>query len=97
MTDGQDAAGRGGRTAEPRSPRRYRVMQQGRIVLGPDTILACTVRDLSPLGAKIVLSRPVALPEGFSLVIAAHELRTLSVRLRWQRGDVAGVTFDGPA
>lgn len=93
MTDGQrEAEGRAG-TVRPRSPRRHRVMQQGRIVFGPDTLLPCVVRDLSPAGAKIVLSRPIPLPDSFDLVIAAHDLRTVSVRLRWQRGEVAGVRF----
>ncbi|TXM69307.1 PilZ domain-containing protein [Methylobacterium sp. WL69] len=77
----------------PRAGRRHRVMQQGRIVLGPDTLLPCVVRDLSSAGAKIVLARPVRLPDAFDLVIAAHDLRTVAVRLRWQRGEVAGVRF----
>lgn len=68
-------------------------MQQGRVVCGPETLMACIVRDLTPLGAKIRLPRPVPLPEAFDLVIAAHDLRTIPVRLCWQRGDFAGVTF----
>jgi len=93
MTDEQEEARLRAATPQPRSPRRHRVMQQARLVLGPDTLLPCTVRDLSPAGAKIVLSRPVRLPEAFDLVIAAHDLRTVAVHLRWQRGEVAGVRF----
>lgn len=89
MGDEQDGTAR----STVRTRRRHRVMQQARIVLGPDTLLPCMVRDLSPAGAKIVLSRPVRLPDAFDLVIAAHDLRTVSVRLRWQRGEVAGVWF----
>lgn len=68
-------------------------MQQARVVWDPDTLIACIVRDLTPMGAKIRLPRPVILPERFDLVIAAHDLRTLPVQLRWQRGHFAGVTF----
>ena len=55
--------------------------------------LFCVVRDVSRDGAKIRLARPVALPDTFELMIAAHDLRLYVVRLRWQRGDFAGVTF----
>lgn len=68
-------------------------MQQGRVVGERDTLITCIVRDLTPAGAKIRLPRPVALPERFDLVIAAHDLRTVPVQLRWQRGHFAGVIF----
>ncbi|MER2249323.1 PilZ domain-containing protein [Methylorubrum podarium] len=83
--------------AEPvaRAGRRHRVVQQGRIVLGPERLVACTVRDLSRTGAKIRVAPEQVLPETFSLVIAAHDLRTMTARLCWRRGDFAGVAFDG--
>lgn len=68
-------------------------MQQGRVVCGPDTLIACIVRDLTPTGAKIRLPRPLPLPQTFDLIIAAHDLRTIPVQLCWQRGDFAGVAF----
>lgn len=77
--------------------KRHRVVQQGRIVLGPERLIACTVRDLSHRGAKIRVDSRHVLPESFSLVIAAHDLRTLPARLCWRRGDLAGVAFDGAA
>ncbi|MBX9931354.1 MAG: PilZ domain-containing protein [Methylobacterium sp.] len=76
-----------------RHPRRHRVMQQARILIGRETVLFCVVRDLSQEGAKIRLHRLVALPPRFELMIAAHDLRTFEVELRWQRGEFAGVTF----
>lgn len=93
MADWQDAVARGERPLRPISPKRHRVMQQGRIVLGRDTLIACMVRDLTPVGAKIRLPRPLSLPETFDLIIAAHDLRTIPVRLRWQRGLFVGLTF----
>lgn len=80
---------------EARDGRRHRVVQQGRIVAGSDRMIACVIRDLSRTGAKIRLAPDLELPERFDLVIAAHDLRTVAVRLRWRRGDFAGVTFEG--
>jgi hypothetical protein len=77
-----------------RAGKRHRVVQQGRIVLGPEQLVACVIRDLSRTGAKLRVAPEIGLPETFSLVIAAHDLRTLTVRLRWRRGDFAGVTFE---
>jgi hypothetical protein len=93
MADWREAVSRGDRPPRTPSPKRHRVMQQGRIVLGPETLLSCIVRDLSPVGASLRLPRPRPLPDRFDLIIAGHEIRTLPVRLRWQRGDFAGVTF----
>ncbi|SEO46127.1 PilZ domain-containing protein [Methylobacterium sp. ap11] len=86
-----------GRGSEPipRAGRRHRVIQQGRIVLGPDRLVTCEIADLSAAGARLRVPARFALPETFPLVIAAHELRTVEVRLRWRRGDFAGVTFEG--
>ncbi|QDI79513.1 PilZ domain-containing protein [Methylorubrum populi] len=77
-----------------RAGKRHRVVQQGRIVLGPERLIACTVRDLSRRGAQIRVASGHVLPETFSLVIAAHDLRTMKARLCWRRGDLAGVVFE---
>lgn len=92
MADPQDEAREGAPVA--RAGKRHRVVQQGRIVLGPERLIGCVIRDLSRSGAKIRVAPEIGLPETFSLVIAAHDLRTLTVRLRWRRGDFAGVTFE---
>ncbi|KMO42017.1 hypothetical protein VQ02_04355 [Methylobacterium variabile] len=81
----------------PRAARRRRVFQQGRIVLGPDRLVACEVTDVSAAGARLRVPARIALPEAFSLVIAAHDLRTVAAHLRWRRGDYAGVTFGAPS
>lgn len=54
------------------------------------------IRDLSRAGVKISLSARIALPERFELVIAADDLRIVAVRLRWRRGEFAGLTFETP-
>lgn len=93
MADPQDEAKQG--APVERAGKRHRVVQQGRIVLGPERLVGCVIRDLSRTGAKLRIDPEIGLPETFSLVIAAHDLRTLTVRLRWRRGDFAGVTFEG--
>lgn len=95
MADPQDSAGERRAAPVTRAGKRHRVVQQGRIVLGPERLVPCVVRDLSRSGAKIRIAPGIDLPESFCLVIAAHDLRTLTVRLRWRRGDFAGVTFEG--
>lgn len=97
MTDLRKTDGDQGRDSAPtpRIGRRRRLIQPGRIVLGPDLSVACEVVDVSTAGARLRVPGRIALPETFPLVIAAHDLRTLTVRLRWRRGDFAGVTFEG--
>ncbi|CAO4176082.1 PilZ domain-containing protein [Methylorubrum populi] len=80
-----------------REAKRHRMLQQGRIVLGPERLLACTVRDLSRQGAQIRVAPDQVLPETFSLVIAGHDLRTMTARLCWRREDLAGVAFEDEA
>jgi len=76
-----------------RQGRRLRVRQQAKIVLN-DEMIHCEVRNLSLQGAGISLSRRVQLPNTFNLFIAAHSLRTFKVKLRWLRGNQAGVSFE---
>ncbi|MBB5764847.1 PilZ domain-containing protein [Methylorubrum rhodesianum] len=95
MADAQDAVLPNSAIPIARASKRHRVVQQGRIVLGPERLIACTVRDLSPEGAKIRIAPEHVLPETFPLVIAAHDLRTVTARLCWRRGDFIGVTFEG--
>jgi hypothetical protein len=87
--DGRDSA------PVPRAGRRRRLIQQGRIVLGPDHSVACEIADVSTAGARLRIPARIQLPDTFPLVIAAHDLRTVTVRLRWRRGDFVGVTFEG--
>lgn len=94
--DWRTAVAQGDRPPRAASPKRFRILQQGRLVLEPDILLPCIVRDLSPLGAKVWLTRALALPDTFTLLIAGHELRTHRVALRWQRGDFAGLVFVEP-
>ncbi|MEE7477839.1 MULTISPECIES: PilZ domain-containing protein [Methylobacterium] len=79
----------------PPRPKRHRLIQQGRIVLG-DSLVPCVIHDLSRAGAKIHLAARVELPGTFDLVIAGHDLRTVRASLRWRRGAFAGLAFLSP-
>ena len=78
---------------ELRQARRLRVVQQAKIVVGPEVMFHCEVRDLSTGGAKIAVRRHVPLPERFDLFICAHDIRFHKARLRWREGDFVGVSF----
>jgi len=73
-----------------------------REVLIPATIrcpdgesISCILRDMSPGGAKLSVSRRHRLPPTFTLSVTGHETR-YPVRRVWQRADAAGVVLDLP-
>ena len=86
-------SGTAGQAALRARAKRHRVAQQARIVLD-SRLIPCEIRDLSVSSAKLRVAPALELPELFELVIAAHDLRTHSARLRWRRGEFAGVTFE---
>lgn len=90
-----EGAARPAAAAVPPRPKRHRLIQQGRIVLG-DSLVPCVIHDLSRAGAKIHLAARVELPGTFDLVIAGHDLRTVRASLRWRRGVFAGLAFLSP-
>ena len=70
---------------------RYRVLGHAQIMFRGATT-NCVVRDLSESGAKLGVASNVKLPEEFDLWLVQRKLR-LRVRLRWRRGEFAGVSF----
>ncbi|WP_373502458.1 PilZ domain-containing protein [Aestuariivirga sp.] len=87
-TQGQDSPEENKRTA-----RRLRVLKQGKILLANNlSILDCTVRDVSPTGARLICSDPGAIPNDFRLVLTAD--RTMrDVKVMWRRPEQVGVVF----
>lgn len=53
----------------------------------------CIVRNLSPAGAKIVMTGTVLVPDSFDLGIPRKETR-FRAHLVWRNSDEAGVAFD---
>jgi len=79
--------------SELRRETRLRTFLKGRIVFNSgNSSMDCLIRDLSPSGARLVLSQTATLPDGFDLVIPAKE-RTHKATLRWRKDDSVGVIF----
>jgi hypothetical protein len=63
--------------------------------------LDCTIRDISPFGARLIFADVVTVPETFELNIPQKE-QTLRAHIIWQHGHEVGVAFaphavlDGP-
>jgi hypothetical protein len=78
---------------EKRTHARHRVLKGGRLAFDDGGGIDCTVRNLSPTGARLDVVSPVGLPEQFTLVIEADHFnrRCHSV---WGRDKHIGVAFD---
>jgi len=81
-------------TDNRRNARRFPAHHPAQILLGPDAMIPCTVKDISTGGARIALKPQMDLPETFELFIAAHDLQVRRARVCWRKGDFAGVAFN---
>jgi len=52
----------------------------------------CLIRDISSLGARLIFSDSVAVPDAFDLFVPRKE-QTLKARVQWRQGDEIGVAF----
>lgn len=77
---------------ERRAVPRQRVLKGGTIAFAHGSI-ECTVRNLSPNGARIDLASPIGLPNAFTLVIRADNLMRRCHQI-WNTGSRIGVAFD---
>lgn len=78
---------------ERRTHVRQRVLKGGRLAFTSGGSFDCTVRNISPAGARVDVTSPMALPEQFTLVIDAdHFMRRC--RPVWTRDNQIGVAFD---
>ena len=81
---------------ERRASPRQRRLNGAKIVFNNNSsVIDCIVRDLSAQGARLVVSRPVGIPDRFDLRIdrngACH-----SSKVTWRADDQIGVSFDLP-
>ena len=58
------------------------------------SVIDCLIRNLSQAGAKLIVSRAVALPDCFDLLIPQKQA-TRRARIEWRRDDEVGVSFEG--
>ena len=73
------------------------VAKEAAIYVGSSrTMLPCAAVDLSKAGAKIVLTRPYALPPRFLLSFDGFETARSS-RVVWSKGNFVGLKFVEPS
>ncbi|WP_425339488.1 PilZ domain-containing protein [Methylorubrum extorquens] len=65
-------------------------MQLARVILPCGKRIICVIRDVSPRGAKINISRRYQLAEAFRLDLI-HSKKKFVVECAWRRGDYVGV------
>ena len=76
-----------------RQARRFSAHHPAQILLGPEAMIPCTVKDISTGGARIELKPQMDLPETFELFIAAHDLQVRRARVCWRKDGYAGIAF----
>jgi hypothetical protein len=79
---------------ERRRERRARTYKSARMLLNQHhSVISCTVRNMSPLGACLRVASPVGIPDRFDIVFDAdHSVRPC--RVVWHKEHELGVEFD---
>jgi len=78
---------------ERRVHARHRVFKGGRLAFDDGAVVDCTVRNLSPGGARVDIANPVGLPAQFMLQIdSEHFMRPCHPV--WRHDNQIGVAFD---
>jgi|tagenome__1003787_1003787.scaffolds.fasta_scaffold20127664_2 hypothetical protein len=78
---------------ERRQFSRHRTLKSGQIVVQPHaSVFDCTIRNLSPKGALLVMSSLAAIPDKFDLVLRASGEQH-SCRVAWRGENRLGVEF----
>jgi PilZ domain len=72
------------------APRR-RVLKTGSIEFA-DTVIECTVRDMSASGAALQVVSPLFIPDLFNLFIPSDQSKR-TCRIAWRTGKRIGVAF----
>jgi len=82
---------------EKRVIHRTKVLKTGKIVsMNYKSVASCTIRDMSPLGAKVDYTGRTAVPDSFQLLIKS-DWSIRDAKVVWRRGDAIGVEFTSPA
>jgi hypothetical protein len=80
---------------ERRNARRQRVLKEGRIsTLDHQSVVNCTVRDVSDTGARLKCGDQLSVPRQFLLRIG-QEGTMRPARVAWRRGNEVGILFTG--
>ncbi len=77
---------------ERRRHERRHVVVMGRIDTGSPHLTSCIVRDLTAIGARLMVTDGATLPEHFRLILQPSGYVT-QVRIVWRREGCCGVEF----
>ena len=77
---------------ERRRHERRHVVVMGRIDTGSPHLTSCIVRDLTAIGARLMVTDGAPLPEHFRLILQPSGYVT-QVRIVWRREGCCGVEF----
>ena len=75
---------------ERRKITRRRILKSGKILLGRREV-QCTVRNLSAIGACLVVQTTIGIPANFEFVMTGQELKTC--RVLWRDDTRLGIQF----
>ncbi|WP_024518012.1 PilZ domain-containing protein [Bradyrhizobium sp. Tv2a-2] len=78
---------------EKRIHARHRVFKGGRLAFNGGGSVECTVRNISPGGARVDVTSPIALPAQLTLFIDTDHLRRRCHPV-WTHNTHIGVAFD---
>ena len=78
---------------EKRAHARHRVFKGGRLAFNSGGSVECTVRNISPGGARVDLTSAITLPEQLTLLIAADHFKRRCHPV-WAYDTHVGVAFD---
>jgi hypothetical protein len=78
---------------ERRAHARHRVFKGGRLAFNGGHGIDCTVRNISPGGARVDLASPATLPERFTLLIRTDRLERRCHQV-WTDNTHIGLAFD---
>jgi PilZ domain len=72
---------------------RRKTFLRGRILFNSGrAAVDCLIRDISPVGARLIFSDAVSVPDVVELYIPQKE-QTLEARVEWRHGDEVGIAF----
>jgi len=78
-----------------KSPRR-RVLKEGKIVFADAMrVIDCTIRDMSPEGARLLIANTVGLPDTFTLYEKSTGM-LYPASVVWRQSNALGIRFGGP-
>jgi hypothetical protein len=76
-----------------KAPRR-RVLKEGKIVFADAMrVIDCTIRDMSPEGARLLISNTIGVPDSFNLYEKSTGL-LYPANVVWRQSNALGVSFD---